>query len=250
MNNTMTYTYVTASLSSVGGRKNNQDHYDFVQLNATTGCWVVADGLGGHQGGEVASETLVNHILTAYQQRPACTSEALYDYLTQAQNTLQQAQQDNLALVDMRTTVVVLLQEGDQALWAHSGDSRLYHFRNNQVLFQTKDHSVPQMLVTAGEIEPEEMRTHPDRSRLLRCAGEPGELKATYLKAVCEVQAGDVFLLCSDGFWEYVLESEMETDLVEANDLNSWLQAMETRLLNKASGDYDNYTALAVECQG
>lgn len=246
----MAYIHITAQLSATGGRDNNQDYCGFIELDSSTGCWVLADGLGGHQGGEVASKLLVDTLLTAYQQQPACSLEALQSYLAQAQAALHQAQQDTPAIAHMRTTVIVLLQASNQALWAHSGDSRLYHFRNNRVIFQSKDHSVPQMLVTAGEIEPEAMRSHPDRNRLLRCAGEAGELKATYLKTMQTVQVGDVFLLCSDGFWEYVLESEMESDLAQANTPDDWLQAMQTRLLDKASGDYDNYTALTVWSQG
>ena len=102
------------------------------------------------------------------------------------------------------------------------------------------------MLVAAGEIIPEQIREHSDRNRLLRSVGEPGDIAATYLKEPAAVQSADVFLLCTDGFWESVLEGEMEADLDVANDPETWLAAMEQRIQNTAGGDYGNYTAMAV----
>jgi serine/threonine protein phosphatase PrpC len=141
---------------------------------------------------------------------------------------------------------VVLWRQGGQVLWGHSGDSRLYQFRDGRVLFQTKDHSVPQMLVGSGEITFDEIRTHEDRNRLLRALGTPGPVKATLVKEAREACPGDTFLLCSDGFWEPVLEADMEAALATHPEPAAWLAALEGPLRRRLADDDDNYSALAV----
>lgn len=131
-------------------------------------------------------------------------------------------------------------------MWGHVGDSRLYHFRNGVVAFQTKDHSVPQTLVNAGDITKEQIRTHPDRNRILRAVGNPDGVKPTILDASRKIQRGDAFLLCTDGFWEYVTETEMAVDLAKSATPKDWLGWMELRLIGKVETGYDNYSALAL----
>jgi serine/threonine protein phosphatase PrpC len=161
----------------------------------------------------------------------------------------------------MAATLVVLLIRQDQAIWGHVGDSRLYLFRQGRLLLQTKDHSVPQMLVGEGEMGLDEIRGHPDRSRLLRALGDGHDEIRPRLQAPFALQPADAFLLCSDGFWEYVLEAEMETALAEAEDPDQWLRLMQQRYLlpavererlaeAKERADNDNYSALAVWLQG
>jgi len=111
---------------------------------------------------------------------------------------------------------------------------------------QTRDHSVPQALVDAGALQPDMIRNHPDRNQLLRSLGSPGPLHPTLLGHPVALAAGDAFLLCSDGFWEYVLEAEMEQELAEASNPQTWLSRMEARLLWRAPAWHDNYTAIVV----
>ena len=109
----------------------------------------------------------------------------------------------------MKTTAVVLLTDNEKAIWAHIGDSRLYVFRKNKIVLRTLDHSVPQMLVSSGDIKEKEIRNHPDRNRLLRVMGVPWkrqEYEISEIRSLSECQA---FLLCSDGFWEYITEKMM-----------------------------------------
>ena len=142
----------------------------------------------------------------------------------------------------MKTTAVVLTVEDNKAVWAHVGDSRLYHFYNGKLVFQTKDHSVAQMGVLLGDITPDEIRFHPDRSRVLRALGQDGELKVD--AAERELEKGKhAFLLCSDGFWEYVLEPEMEQDLSAAREPDEWIERMRKRLNERIPEDNDNNTA-------
>lgn len=145
----------------------------------------------------------------------------------------------------MKTTMVTLVIEGGRAKWAHVGDSRLYHFRCGWLQQQTVDHSVSQMAVMTGQIRPDQIRTHQDRNRILQALGGP-VVKADVSNTVMLTGGEDVFLLCTDGFWEYVFEEEMEQLLKESSDPQQWLEAMEALRLERAPADSDNYTAAAV----
>jgi serine/threonine protein phosphatase PrpC len=150
----------------------------------------------------------------------------------------------------MRTTAVVLVADTSGAVWGHIGDSRLYMLRSGRVVSQTRDHSVPQSLVDAGEITPAEIRFHEDRNRLLRSLGNGGRLRAALLERPMLLNKGDAFLLCSDGFWEYVTETEMEVDFAKARTPDDWLDRMAVRIRPRAHEARDNCTALAVFIDG
>ncbi len=116
----------------------------------------------------------------------------------------------------------MLLARGHQAVWGHVGDSRLYFFRQGRILEQTKDHSVPQMLLAAGEITADEIRNHPDRNRLLANLGD-GKPNRFRVRKQIQIASGDAFLLCTEGFWEIVLEREMEAAFASATPpSNGW----------------------------
>jgi len=146
----------------------------------------------------------------------------------------------------MRTTLALLISDLRLALWAHVGDSRIYHFRDGRIAHQTADHSVPQMLANAGDISPDDIRGHIDRSRLLQALGQDEPVRATVLESPVQLESGDAFLLCTDGWWEYVTELEMQIDLAKSAGPDDWLGYMMDRILSRAEGEFDNYTALGV----
>ena len=146
----------------------------------------------------------------------------------------------------MRTTLVALVGAPKGVLWAHLGDSRLYHFSGGDIIYQTRDHSVPQAMADAGNITVDEIRHHEDRNRLLRALGNEENLRPAVEKTVYPVDPGDAFLLCTDGFWEYVMETEMIADLVRSPDPETWLNLMAARIRERAKDGHDNYSAIAV----
>ena len=165
-----------------------------------------------------------------------------------AQDAVLLKQKINLETKLMSTTLVLLVLEDGKAQWGHIGDARLYLFRNGEILKQTRDHSVPQMLVQVGEIKPEEIRHHPDRSRLLRVIGHPWEEIPYEISEEQSVRSKDTWLLCSDGFWEYITEDEMCRTLREASDMTDWLLRMEHIVQEHGRGyDMDNYSAICVQ---
>jgi serine/threonine protein phosphatase PrpC len=237
---------VSAAISKPGGRVKNEDAWGSEQMNRHAGCWVLADGLGGHGGGDAASRLAVEHSLAAFRRNATVAPQTLEYYLASAQAAILAGQKGTATLSQMRTTLVILLSDFHTALWAHIGDSRLYYFRAGRLILQTLDHSVPQALVDAGALQPDMIRHHPDRNQLLRSLGSADPLHPTLLAQPVALAAGDAFLLCSDGFWEYVLEAEMEKELAEASNPKAWLTRMEAHLLWRAPAWHDNYTAVAV----
>jgi len=219
-------------------------------MNGGSGCWVLADGLGGHRGGATAARMAVDAVLASFQEDPRVSQTALATHIDRANRAVIDRQQTEPELASMRTTVVALLASADAAVWAHCGDSRLYNF-SGKTCERTRDHSVPQRLADAGEIPEEQIRFHEDRNRLLRSLGgrpdtqaEFGQLQGTHRAGTHRV--GDAFLLASDGFWEWVTESEMQEDRRSAWGPEGWLKKMEARLKGKATAENDNYSAIAV----
>ena len=241
--------FLTASLSRIGGRRSNQDYCDSVSLKDGH-CWVVADGLGGHQGGETASRLAVGEIVKQFKRYPHFSLPAIKGFIESAHNSILLRQHANPELATMRTTIAVLVSDNKKALWGHVGDTRLYFFRSGKIIFHSKDHSVPQALADAGEISHEQIRFHEDRNRLLRALGGDGELRPTFQEKKKAIKHKDAFLMCTDGFWEYVNETEMENTLLQdSSSPDAWLKNMEKILLEKVQAQYDNYTAIAIFAQ-
>jgi len=236
----------TACLSAAGGRPSNQDAVieDWMPTR-DRGVLAVADGLGGHRGGEVASALAGEALVAAFHAAPGQALEQLGDLIAAANARIVQGQEMAPELVEMRTTLVLLVIDGGHARWGHCGDSRLYGFRGARLVWQTLDDSVPRALVNLGEIPPEAIRQHADRNRLTRCLGSPGVLRHTVAEPV-DLAVGDAFLLCSDGFWEYVYETEMAVDLAKAVDVRDWLDRMAARLPGRVPAGHGNHSALAV----
>jgi PPM family protein phosphatase len=237
--------FQTARLSETGGRPNNEDFCGFFHADSSA-CWAVADGLGSHNAGEQASKTAVETVLESFRRNPELSTAALEGHIDAAQDAILKMQQRDPAMAGMRTTLVVLISDARQALWAHVGDSRLYRFQARGLTAQTEDHSVPQALAKAGEISQSQIRGHPDRNRLLRSLGDPTLARPSVLATPVLLTGADAFLLCTDGFWEYLLEIEMLADLVASASPEEWLHRMAARLRQRVQGEYDNYSALAI----
>jgi serine/threonine protein phosphatase PrpC len=114
------------------------------------------------------------------------------------------------------------------------------------VLFQTRDHSVMQSMVEAGIGDVASLRRHPGRNVLLYALGSIDDCRPDITTTPITLEAGDVFLMCSDGFWDYVDESVMLRCLRDASSTEAWLAAMEAELLSRVSPGHDNYTAVGV----
>jgi len=234
--------YSSAQLSKQGGRDYNEDS---LFIDEDKGIYIVADGLGGHGGGEEASRISVN-LMNELLRDSDFNIENLQSAILKTNERILKHQQSETHLAKMSTTLVVLWIREELALWAHVGDSRLYLFFKGLRIFQTTDHSVPQNLVQAGEIELDDIRHHEDRNRLRQALGQESTPKPTISKREVKLRPGFAFLLATDGFWEYVLEDEMIADWCKSANPKKWLELMEDRLVRKVEANHDNYSALAV----
>lgn len=234
--------FQTAEYTNVGGRKRNEDSVAGTLWGNDGLLLVVADGLGGHGGGEKASQSVCRTICQNWNG--SANPEDLVTLLTMAHGNVRNIQTPQCA---MKSTAVVLAIRDTKAAWAHVGDTRLYHFLNGKLIFQTRDHSASQLAVMLGQITPQEIRFHEDRNRVLRALGQEGELTVEAAHTVME-PGRHAFLLCSDGFWEYVLEEEMEMDLQISQNEEEWIRRMHARLYQRIPSDNDNNTAAAVWC--
>jgi len=238
---------LSATLSKPGGREVNEDALGCLSLEAGAGCWAVADGQGKRGGGDLAAQKVVRALLDAFAARPQAEEETLARAVRSAQQAILNLQAEIVRNQSLRVAAAVLCASGGGVLWAHIGDVRVYAFRNGELLAQTKDHSVPQTLVNAGEIAPAQIRGHPDHHRLLRSIGAPGAVQPAILENRLMLRPGDLFLICSDGFWRHVTELEMLVDWCKSASLERWLERMEIRLLKAApAGSSDCYSALAL----
>ena len=229
-----------------GARANNEDDYGlWLDSDRGRGVFVVADGLGGHECGEVASRLAVEHILGATRGMPDLTAEeALLGLLDETNAIILERQRESPEHRGMRTTVVAGLWEGSVFRYVHAGDSRCYYFKNGSLYRQSKDHSVSQLSVDLGQITPEAIRFDEDRSKLLKVLGDVESLHIDRLDAPIAMESNDAFLLCTDGFWEYVSEVEMELDLVKSDTPRDWCEFMCRRLLRRVTDNNDNFTAV------
>lgn len=241
----------SAYLSRIGGRKRNEDACGYWTSEAGC-CWVVSDGAGGHGGGDIASRLVVKTVLECFSANPVVTAAAVVDLLQTAHDVVMKAKETEAGAADMHATCVLLLADraNGQAVWGHAGDSRLYLMRDNRLVFQTRDHSLVQNMVDAGYGSAEMIRSHPQRSLLTSAIGNAGELLVSVSEDAVALEAGDVFLLCSDGWWEGVEESQMQEELAQASDIEDWLGRMARRIEALTRSGQDNFTGLAVRVRG
>lgn len=223
----------SAKYTCAAGHEINEDS---LLCSAERGVFIVADGLGGHSDGEKASLAAVDYFdencLGGY------TSERISELLESANTEVIKKGDGG------KTTVAAAFTENGNFIFANVGDSRVYYFRDGKIIAQTKDHSVCQASVDMGMLRPEDIRGNEDRSRLLKVLGSEEKLNIKKGYPPIKMKNGDAFLVCSDGFWEYVYEAEMEADLLKSDSSEVWLKHMLKRHMLRAENKGDNYTAI------
>ncbi len=233
--------------SNTGGRPYNQDSVGKREEN-TSACYVLADGLGGHQYGELASECVVKTVLAAREPKAGEQPEEwLVQQLKEANQNILQLQKEKNA--QMKSTAVVLLIEEQKVSWAHVGDSRLYYIHRGKIAAITEDHSVAYRKYRRGEITREQIGTDEDQSRLLRVMGAAERNEPDCETARDGLEEGDGFLLCSDGSWEYLQNEEILIDFLKAESAQEWTELLLLRIIERVPKGHDNLSIIAV-CAG
>ena len=229
------------SYTNQGGRDHNEDS---VRLGGTEDreVFVLADGLGGHGRGEVASALAADAVLRACLDALQAEETGMASALQMANQIVLDGQSE-AGQEDMRTTAVALWLDGGQAVWGHIGDSRLYRLEDGVCTQLTADHSVTYRKYLGGEITRMDVYHDDDRSSLLRVLGKPACAPET---GSGPLRPGQGYLLCSDGFWEYVYREEMLADFLKAEGPEQWARSMLLRRVRRAPEGSDNFSLITV----
>jgi len=211
-------------------------------------CCVVADGMGGHKGGRVAAELVVEGLERCMREAPASSSatDVMLTAFSKVNEIVhQKAYSGDPAVEKMGSTAVMLLISGVVAKVAHVGDSRAYLYRNGKLSRLTKDHTIVQNWIDDGTLTPEEAVDHPYASVLERAVGNRPDIKVDISNDI-RILEGDAFLLCSDGLSGYVADGEIEAVLQSQAGVDEIPDQLTQLALHK--GGEDNITVAFVQC--
>src|SRR3954452_19312166 len=201
--------------------------------------FAVADGMGGAQAGEVASEMAIDEFVQT--RDPDAAAEAQLEQIAKAANRkIWDVAQSDSRRAGMGTTLTAAMVDGQYVAVGHVGDSRLYLFRNGALERMTRDHSLVEEFVRQGKLTPEQAEKHPQRSVITRALGPEGDVEVDTFRI--PARDGDVYLLCSDGLSGMVSDSDLASIIASAGDLD----AMARQLVEAANdnGGRDNITAV------
>ena len=236
----------TFSITDMGLLRNSNQDSVFCEENPVgrfPNLFLVADGMGGHKAGDLASRLCIEEMVSQISKSTARTPVSVFEQAIAAANQkVYQCARDDLELAGMGTTMVGAMVEDDTAYIVNIGDSRLYrmHERLEQI---TVDHSLVEEMVQSGEIQKEEMRTHPNKNIITRALGTDDSVRPDCFEI--KVEKGDVLLLCSDGLTNMVEDEEIETILNRHKEDMKLAGENLVRQANEAGGK-DNISVILV----
>lgn len=231
-----------------GDRQEQQDRVALVPHPKGGGVAiaVVADGMGGHTGGVLAAQQVIHTARNNFDQFSARTESPrgmLESSLHEAHMLIKASRFMNEK--DPHSTAVMLLLQPGKASWVHCGDSRLYRFRGDKPSFHTTDHSYVEQLVAKGKITPEQALVHPNRNILITSLGGNETPRIDYGESD-DLQAGDSFLLCSDGLWGYFGDAELG-GVLAAYSAREASELLINRARTRAHGEGDNVSVVVLK---
>jgi serine/threonine protein phosphatase PrpC len=233
--------------SRKGSRKINQDRIAYTYSRDAL-LLVVADGMGGHAGGEIAAQIGVRLFVERFQQeaKPILRNPLrfLQETMLRAHAALGSYANQFSMLETPRTTCVAVIVQANHAYWAHVGDSRFYLIRQGALIGATKDHSKVQYLVDQGVIPPEEVAVHPDRNKIFSCLGGLVDPVIDLSKRTA-LRNGDILVLCTDGLWSVMPQREIATQLTSTPILKTAPQMLR-EAEQRGGPDGDNLSAIVV----
>lgn len=238
----------TCSAQHIGDRKEQQDRVALFPHPKRPGLLmaVLADGMGGHTGGAMAAEQVVFKARQTFEDyAPADESpqQLLRSIIEETHVVIKLTRFTSEQ--DPHTTACVLLFQAGRVDWAHCGDSRIYHFRGDQLVSRSSDHSYVNMMMKQGYMTPEQAERHPQKNVLLGCLGSEREPTIDYGETA-PPQAGDIFLLCSDGLWAYFPDAELG-GVLAAHPPRAAAEILIQRARERANGHGDNCSLAIVK---
>ena len=238
--------FAVYQVSRRGGRELNEDRMGYCYTR-DAGLFALADGMGGHPEGEVASQLALQTLAAMFQREAKPKLEDplrfLHDAIVSGHHQLLRYATERALMDTPRTTIVACVLQGRTAFWAHCGDSRLYWLRGDKLLARTRDHSYTELQTTLAQVVP--MNEHLNRNVLFTCLGSPGKPVIDTAGPLTMV-TGDRVLLCSDGLWGS-LSDELITQVLSSMPIASAVPELVERALRVAGDKSDNVTALAID---
>ena len=229
--------------TNLGTKMENEDSCGCFSPGQDQYCAVVCDGLGGHGGGGAASAIAVKALSQWKSNQDLPSEDTILSWMQSANQEILNTRSDSN---HMKTTAVVLYICKNQAIWAHIGDSRLYHFHNGKLVDYTQDHSIAQLAIKMGELTSRsDIPQYVGRSKIFRVIGDD-EVKPDIHPPVILSPGQHAFLLCSDGLWERLQEDEIMLDLHKATSPEEWIFLLRCRAALRKNTDVDNNTAIAI----
>jgi len=236
-------------VSRKGGREKNEDRMGYCYTR-DSGLFALADGMGGHPEGEVASQLALQTMAAMFQRDAKPTLDDplrfLHDAIIAGHHQLLRYATEKALMDTPRTTIVACVLQGDAAYWAHCGDSRLYLVRDGKLIARTRDHSYSELQETLAHVVP--MGEKFNRNVLFTCLGSPGKPVVDTAGPLL-LHAGDRMLLCSDGLWGSVSDADISQELAQRT-LSDAVPELVERALRHAGAKSDNVTVLAAEWEG
>ena len=237
--------------SRKGGRNANEDRTSYAYTRDAL-LMVVADGMGGHLHGEVASQIAVQLLTEAFQREAkpmlADPSAFLQESILEAHSALGDYAAARNLIESPRTTCVACVVQDATAWWAHAGDSRLYHIREGRIQAQTRDHSRVQMLVDQGRVREEAVAAHPDRNKIFNCIGATARPQVELSRAT-PLRRDDNLILCTDGLWGPLTGRLITAALMKSDIMNAVPGLLDLAEL-RAGADCDNLSVVAMTWAG
>lgn len=209
--------YQLEKTSRLGNRVVNEDRIGVAESGDAV-LLVLADGMGGYRGGQLASKALVNRMLRQFKRSKFPIADGktyLRELIADAHLAVIRAGSEQYPPIEPRSTCVVCLIQDRSAWWAHVGDSRLYLFRNGQLLTRTTDHSKLEEMRRKGKLEQERTTGHPQRNLVTRCVGYQKIPPIPAVSDEISLEKYDILLLCSDGLWNPLSAQNMVQNLTE-----------------------------------
>ena len=233
-------------VSRKGGREKNEDRMGYCYTR-DAGLFALADGMGGHPEGEVASQLALQTLAALFQRDAKSTladpTRFLNESIVAGHHQLLRYATQKALLDTPRTTLVACVLQGNAAFWAHCGDSRLYLVRAGKLVARTRDHSYTELQETMSQVVPIGERFN--RNVLFTCLGSPGKPVVDTVGPML-LQKGDRILLCSDGLWGNVSDAEV-TEQLSQRALSDAVPELVEMALRVGGARCDNVTVLAVE---